>query len=103
MKSMGATTSHIFRLIWFETIILCFAGGVIGSAMSVLMGKATDSVIRYILPYAPTGSLVKIDLALILRAIGIIVTIGLFSGIYPALRAARIRPIEAIRSADGEF
>lgn len=103
MKSMGATTAHIFRLIWFETIMLCFAGGVIGSALSAVLGKVTDSVIRYILPYAPTGSLVKIDLALVLRAIGIIVAIGLFSGIYPALRAARIRPIEAIRSADGEF
>ncbi len=103
MKSMGATTAHIFRLIWFETIMLCFAGGVIGSAMSAVLGKVTDSVIRYILPYAPTGSLVRIDLALVVRAIGIIVAIGLFSGIYPALRAARIRPIEAIRSADGEF
>ncbi|HRY84280.1 MAG TPA: ABC transporter permease [Candidatus Cloacimonadota bacterium] len=103
MKSMGATTAHIFRLIWFETIMLCFAGGVIGSAMSAVLGQVTDSVIRYILPYAPTGSLVRIDLALVVRAIGIIVAIGLFSGIYPALRAARIRPIEAIRSADGEF
>jgi putative ABC transport system permease protein len=31
MKSMGATTLHIFQLIWFETIILCLMGSLFGS------------------------------------------------------------------------
>lgn len=103
MKSMGATTMHIFRLIWFETVILCILGGIIGSLAALGMAKLTDSLIRYILPYSPTGSLIMIDFALAVKSIGIITLIGLFSGIYPALRAARIKPIEAIRSSEGEL
>lgn len=103
MKSMGATTFHIFRLIWFETIILCALGGVIGSLFSIVMASLTEAMIRYILPYAPTGSLIMIDFVLAAKSIGIITLIGLLSGIYPALRAARIKPIEAIRSSEGEL
>ncbi len=103
MKSMGATTWHIFHLIWFETIILCILGGLVGALMSLALASVTETMVRYIMPYAPSGSLIKIDLLLVLKSIGIITLIGLISGIYPALRAARVKPIEAIRDAEGEI
>jgi ABC-type lipoprotein release transport system permease subunit len=54
-------------------------------------------VMRAVLPYAPSGGLVLIDFKLILITLVGIVCIGLLSGIYPAWRAGRIRPLEAIR------
>ncbi|HNX01158.1 MAG TPA: ABC transporter permease [Candidatus Cloacimonadota bacterium] len=98
LKSMGAMRGDIFRLIWMETVILCLLGGILGSTIAFLLSKATEVLIRNILPYSPTGSLIQINWQLTFSTIGIILLIGILSGIYPAWRAASIRPIEAIRS-----
>jgi len=85
-------------MIWTETVILCLLGGGLGIAVSFGLAKATDLLIRRLLPYTPTGSLVAIDGRLALTTLGLILVIGLLSGIYPAWRAARVRPLESIRS-----
>lgn len=103
MKSMGATAGHIFRLIWTETVVLCLIGGLLGAAMAYGLAAITESLIRYLLPYSPKGSLVYIDGMLMLKSIGIIIGIGVVSGLYPAWRAARIKPIEAIKKSEGEL
>jgi putative ABC transport system permease protein len=91
----------IFKLIWIETLILCTIGGVLGIVLALILARVTDMVIRRILPYAPDGGLVLIDLKLILFTLAAIVGIGLLSGIYPAWKAGRIRPLEAIRGDVG--
>jgi putative ABC transport system permease protein len=98
LKSMGATAWDIFKLIWLETLILCLAGGLIGTSLAVTTAKATEILIRRFLPYAPSGGLVKIDPLLVLFTFGVVTLIGLVSGVYPSWRAARVRPLEAIRS-----
>jgi len=98
IKSMGAMPWDVFRMIWTETVILCLLGGTLGIAISFGLAKATDLLIRRLLPYTPTGSLVAIDGRLALLTLGVILAIGLLSGIYPAWRAARVRPLESIRS-----
>jgi putative ABC transport system permease protein len=100
LKSMGAMPSDVFKLIWIETFILCFAGGIMGNALAFALEAVTDLLIRRLLPYSPTGSLVQIDAPLALAAMAAIVGIGLLAGLYPAWRAARIRPIESIRSQE---
>jgi len=58
-------------------------------------------LIRSLLPYTPTGSLVVISGGLGLLTIAMVLGIGIVSGLYPAWRAARVRPLESIRS-EGE-
>jgi putative ABC transport system permease protein len=98
IKSMGAMPWDVFRMIWTETVILCLLGGIIGIAIAFALAKITDLLIRSLLPYTPTGSLIAIDLHLGLVTLAVVLGIGLLSGIYPAWRAARVRPLEAIRS-----
>jgi putative ABC transport system permease protein len=98
LKSMGATAWDIFKLIWLETLILCLVGGLIGTGLALATEKATEILIRQLLPYAPSGGLISIDWALVLLTFGVISLIGLLSGIFPSWRAARVRPLEAIRS-----
>jgi len=98
LKTIGAMPWDIFKLIWTETLILCTTGGVLGVIFALILARVTDILIRSILPYAPGGGLVLIDTKLVLITLAAILCIGLLSGIYPAWRAGRIRPLEAIRS-----
>ena len=98
MKSMGAMPADVFRMIWTETVILCLLGGALGLALAFGLAKVTDLLIRRLLPYTPTGSLILIDGGLMLTTFAVVLGIGLVSGIYPAWRAARVRPLESIRS-----
>jgi putative ABC transport system permease protein len=98
LKSMGATAWDIFKLIWLETLILCLTGGLIGTAMAMATAKLTEILVRQLLPYAPSGGLVQINLVLVLFTFGVVTLIGLISGIYPSWKAGRVRPLDAIRS-----
>jgi putative ABC transport system permease protein len=97
LKTIGAMPWDIFKLIWIETLILCTAGGILGIILAFILSRVTDMVIRGVLPYAPGGGLVLIDLRLVLVTLAAILCIGLLSGIYPAWKAGKIRPLEAIR------
>jgi putative ABC transport system permease protein len=98
LKSMGATAWDIFKLIWLETLILCVSGGIIGAALAMATAKLTEVLIRQLLPYAPSGGLVQISLPLVILTFGVVILIGLLSGVYPSWKAGRVRPLEAIRS-----
>ncbi|MBE3124767.1 MAG: ABC transporter permease [Acidobacteria bacterium] len=101
LKSMGAMALDVFKLVWLETIILCVGGGLIGTALALLTARLTDLLVRNLLPYSPSGGLVAIDVKLVLMTLGVVTAIGLASGIYPSWKAARMRPLDTIRS-EGE-
>ena len=100
MKAMGASKLDVFRIVWVETALVCLFGGIVGAALAMVGGSVAERLIRGILPYAPSGRLVAFSLPLILAAIAGAVGIGLVAGVYPASRAASMRPVQAIRSSD---
>jgi putative ABC transport system permease protein len=97
LKTMGAMPSDIFRLVWTETLLLCASGGAAGVVLALLFARGSDLLARWILPYAPGGQLVSIDLRIAGMTLLLVVVMGLCSGAYPAWKAGRVRPLESIR------
>ena len=87
-KSLGARTSSILTQFLAEAAILTFTSGIIGIALGLSIAKIACSVINISFVVNPV---------LVMTVVGISVGIGLFFGIYPAKRAAKLDPIEALR------
>lgn len=100
LKAMGASKRDIFRLIWSETLLICGIGGAVGSLLALVGGRGVELFIRRVLAYTPSGPLVQISPYLLGFSVVGAILLGVVAGIYPAIRAASMRPIEAIRSGE---
>jgi putative ABC transport system permease protein len=87
-KALGARRSDIVAQMLTESVVLSIFGGVIGT----LFGIAIAIVISKFTPIPAAVEVWSVALG-----IGITALVGLFFGIYPAMRAARLDPIEALR------
>jgi putative ABC transport system permease protein len=96
MKALGARRSHIFELIWLETLMICLAGAVAGSAVAVAGTSLVERAIKALADLGVSGSIVLITPAVIAYAVIGSAFLGFFAGLYPAWRASSMRPVKAI-------
>ena len=90
-KSLGATPSRILQQFLIEAIVICLLGGIGGIVLAIPIGNLIAQGISsgnasFIIPW-------------LWMMVGIIicVLVGLFSGIYPAFKASKMDPVEALR------
>jgi len=87
-KALGARRSDIMAQILTESVVLSALGGVVGTMLGAGIALAISSLTP--VPAAVQGWSIALG-------IGITALVGLFFGLYPASRAARLDPIEALR------
>ena len=93
-KSLGAKTSSIMMQFLAEAAILTVIGGVIGIVLGVIGGYVICSIISSSMGMSITPG---ISLSKIMAATLSSCAVGVFFGIYPAKKAAKLSPIEALR------
>ncbi len=87
-KSIGASTGAIMTQFLAEAAILTLLGGIVGIILGIVMATVICSAIGFDVIITPTS---------VIGAAIFSVLIGLFFGIYPARKAARMKPIDALR------
>jgi putative ABC transport system permease protein len=98
MRATGASQAHIFGLVWLETLMLSLLGGIGGLGLALVGARTLETVVKRFLPLAPKGSVVALEPGSFLLIMAFVLGIAVVAGFYPALRAARAKPIEALRS-----
>jgi len=88
-KAIGARRSDVIWQFLTEAIVLTGSGGVIG----VLAGGGISLLINLTIPSLPS----YVPLWAIVMAVAVSMSVGLFFGMYPAIKAARLDPVEALR------
>lgn len=87
--AIGARRRDIIGQFLTEAVVLTGSGGLIG----VLLGGGITLLINLLLPKLPSS----IPLWAVVMAVGVSMSVGLFFGMYPAIKAARLDPVEALR------
>ncbi len=88
-KAIGARQRDVIWQFLTEAMMLTGAGGLIG----VLLGGGISLLINALLPKLPSS----VPLWAVLLALVVSTSVGLFFGMYPAIKAARLDPVEALR------
>jgi ABC-type antimicrobial peptide transport system permease subunit len=100
MRACGATRATIRRLFTFEAACLGFAGGVLGVTISYFLAQAAKIIVtKYAtsLGDLPIDNIGAFPWWLVLSVIGFTTLLGLISGLGPAIKAARLNPVDALR------
>ncbi len=90
LRALGATSGQVLGIFLSEALLLTFLGGTAG----LVFGFSIMLLVRFMLPGLPLSAPVEYVLA----ALAMSVVAGLVSGVSPALRAAALEPVEALRT-----
>lgn len=87
-KAIGATRRNVMMQFLIEAIVICLMGGIVGIILGILMGFGVSVMVegRFFIPWN-----------WMLLGMTVCIVVGLVSGLYPALKASRLDPIEALR------
>ncbi len=87
-KALGATNGSIRLQFITESVVICLIGGIIGIIFGIVLGTVAVKLMGYE---------ASVSLSSIVIAVGFSMAIGIFFGYYPANKAAKLNPIDALR------
>jgi putative ABC transport system permease protein len=88
-KALGARRGDLMSQFLIESATLAFVGGIVGVLGGILVAKTITLIIGF-----PS----EIKIWVVILGLGVATSVGIFFGVYPARKAARLDPIVALRA-----
>ena len=100
-RALGARRRHIRWQFLAEALALTLSGGAVGIVVSIIIGKLIGTLPFLGPAYEDTSGKVDIHMQvsweILAASVALMVLVGVLSGLVPAMRAARLDPVEALR------
>ncbi len=96
LKALGWSNFRVMRMILVESVTVTLFGGAFGLGLALLALILLGSISPFL-----SGMVSQIQAQHLLRALYVVIPVGLIGGTYPAWRASRMLPVEAFRFAGG--
>ena len=99
MKAIGASDGDVKKLFFAEAAVMGFVGGILGVALGWAIGRVINIGTNIYLRRQdlPAENLWSVPWWLVMGAIVFAILVSMISGLYPAARAARLDPVQALR------
>jgi putative ABC transport system permease protein len=98
MRAIGASRAQILGLVTTEALLMTGLGSLGGILLALIAGRVIENLVRRLVPLAPAGSLLYPSVTLLLETVALGAVIGVLGGLYPAWRASRLHPSDALKA-----
>jgi putative ABC transport system permease protein len=98
MRAIGASRGQIVGLITTEALLLTGAGGIAGVLLALAAGHGIENLVKSFVPLAPDGTMMSPTAPILFQSVLAGVVVGVLAGLYPAWRAGRLQPAEALKA-----
>lgn len=99
LRAVGVSRAGIFTLLALEALLITLLGTLAGFLLARLLGPGIETLVRPFLPLAPAAPLPPLTLSTVAQCFALMAGVGLLAGAFPAWRACRIEPAEALRTS----
>lgn len=97
LRALGASRKQVFGLLLIESLLLTGLGSGLGLALAALAGPALEQLARRVVPFSPPGSMLVLGNPAIVQCLLVGIGAGVAASLYPAWRASRVQPAQALK------
>ncbi|MDI6744156.1 MAG: FtsX-like permease family protein [Thermodesulfovibrionales bacterium] len=97
MRAIGALKSDIFKMTIYESLIITGTGAIAGIILAIVGASLIEEIIGRLIPSVYSKGLLAFDIELAAVCFLMSLILGICAGLYPACKASKVSPVEAIK------